>query len=145
MNDLRFIGVVRTPFDTTADCPCQSQVSDIVATLEVSPEYEPGLRDVEHCSHLFVLYWLDRANREMLDAKPPFDTETHGVFATRSPSRPNPIGLSVVELLERDGCTLHIKGMDCIDGTPLLDIKPYAPNIDSHPEAKIGWHAKRSE
>lgn len=144
-NTLRFIGLIHTPFATPADCPRQSQVSDVLASLEVFPEYAPGLRDVERCSHLFVLYWLDQANRALLDARPPFDTETHGVFATRSPHRPNPIGLSVVDLLERDGTTLHIRGMDCIDGTPLLDIKPYAPAIDSHPQAKVGWQPEQSE
>lgn len=144
-NELRFIGVIHTPFAAAANCPRQSQVSEVTAALEVFPEYAPGLRDVERCSHLFVLYWLDRADRGMLDAKPPFDAETHGVFATRSPHRPNPIGLSVVELLERDGNTLRIRGMDCIDGTPLLDIKPYAPAIDSRPKAKVGWQPEQGE
>lgn len=97
------------------------------------------MRDIEKCTHLIALYWLHLSNRDKLIAIPPHDGREHGVFATRSPNRPNPIGLSVVRLIERNGRFLKVSGLDAIDGTPLIDLKPYSPEIDSFPDAKVGW------
>ncbi len=102
-------------------------------------DYEPALLDVERCSHLIVLYWQDRANRSILQTRTPWGPEVHGVFATRSPNRPNPVGLCVVKLVEREGRFLKVRGMDALDGSPLIDIKPYSPQIDSVQDARIGW------
>lgn len=107
--------------------------------MEVCEEFLPGLADVEGCTHLFLLRWLDRADRKMLKAFPPHDGKEHGVFATRSPNRPNPIGLGVVELLEVSGGRLRVRGLDALEGTPLLDIKPRFSEVDSIPDATVGW------
>jgi tRNA-Thr(GGU) m(6)t(6)A37 methyltransferase TsaA len=109
--------------------------------LKILPEYEAGLTDIEGLSHLFVIWEFDRAQGFELVGTPPCDNRSHGVFATRSPRRPNPIGLTVVELLRRDGSDLHVRGVDMLDGTPILDIKPY---LSSVPEEKLrrGWLAE---
>jgi tRNA-Thr(GGU) m(6)t(6)A37 methyltransferase TsaA len=106
----------------------------------VQPEYEAGLEDVEGFSHMILLYHFDRAAPGYaLEVTPFLDEEVHGLFATRYPRRPNAIGLSVVQLVEREGCTLHVAGIDVLDGTPLLDIKPYVPPFDAYPDATYGW------
>jgi len=109
--------------------------------LEILKEFEPGLADIEGFSHLFVLWEFDRSHDFDLISRPPSDDKPHGVFATRSPRRPNPIGLTVVELLRRDGGALHVRGVDMLDGTPVLDLKPY---LSSVPEAQLrrGWLAE---
>jgi tRNA-Thr(GGU) m(6)t(6)A37 methyltransferase TsaA len=109
--------------------------------LEIAPEFELGLADIEGFSHLFVIWAFDRSSGYELTAAPPSDNRTHGVFATRSPFRPNPIGLTVVSLLRREGARLHVRGIDMLDGTPILDIKPYLSNV---PEEKLrrGWLAE---
>ena len=109
--------------------------------LKILPEYEAGLTDIEGLSHLFVIWEFDRAQGFELVGTPPCDNRSHGVFATRSPRRPNPIGLTVVELLRREGGDLHVRGVDMLDGTPILDIKPY---LSSVPEEKLrrGWLAE---
>ncbi|HYA89564.1 MAG TPA: tRNA (N6-threonylcarbamoyladenosine(37)-N6)-methyltransferase TrmO, partial [archaeon] len=105
-------------------------------------EYEPGLADIEGFSHLFVLWVFDRSDGFDLTATPPTDERRpHGVFATRSPRRPNPIGLTVVELLGRTGATLHVRGVDMLDGTPILDIKPYLSSVPQD-ELRRGWLAE---
>jgi tRNA-Thr(GGU) m(6)t(6)A37 methyltransferase TsaA len=109
--------------------------------LEILPEFEEGLRDIEGFSHLYVIWCFDRAEGYELTAHPPCDDRTHGVFATRSPLRPNPLALTVVQLLERSGNRLRVRGVDMLDGTPVLDIKPYLSSI---PEEKLrrGWLAE---
>jgi tRNA-Thr(GGU) m(6)t(6)A37 methyltransferase TsaA len=139
---MRPIGVISTPFATLADCPRNGRQLDPapVCVARVFPEFVPGLRSLEGFSHLILLYWMNRTKGPMLEFKPPFDEQTRGVFATRAPWRPNPIGLSVVAFDGFDGEDgLKVRYLDCMDGTPLLDIKPYLPSTDAEPEAKMGW------
>lgn len=137
---LKRIGTIHSPYKRRGDAPRQGRHKDDESTLEIFEPYLPALLDVEQCSHLIVLYWQDRGNRDVLQNRTPWGPETHGVFATRSPNRPNPIGLCVVKLLERKGRYLKVTWMDALDGSPLLDIKPYSSGIDSVPDARIGWH-----
>ena len=125
------IGTIHSPFQTREGTPRQGRFSDALVTLEILPEFTEGLQDVEQQPHLIVLYWLDRSNRTALKAIPPHTGIEHGVFATRSPDRPNPIGICIVELVRREGNQLFVRGLDALDGTPLLDIKPYSAAIDS--------------
>lgn len=127
---IRPIGYVRSPYKEKKDAPRQGRLSDTVSEIVIGEEYLSGLDDVEKKSHLIVLSWFDRADRSMLRATPPHDPVEHGVFATRSPNRPNPVGFSVVDLIERDGNILRVRGLDALDGTPVVDIKPYSPDID---------------
>lgn len=127
---IRPIGYVRSPYKEKKDAPRQGRLSDTVSEIVIGEEYLSGLDDVEKKSHLIVLSWFDRADRTMLRASPPHDPVEHGVFATRSPNRPNPVGFSVVDLIERDGNILRVRGLDALDGTPVVDIKPYSPDID---------------
>ncbi|PLV57536.1 tRNA (N6-threonylcarbamoyladenosine(37)-N6)-methyltransferase TrmO [Thermotoga sp. SG1] len=136
---LKPIGVIRSPYRNVSECPFQGRFSKEDFIIELYPEYEEGLKDIDTCSHLIVLYWLHKADRERLIALPPFDRKEHGVFATRSPHRPNPIGFSVVELLKVDGRRLFVRGFDALDGTPVVDIKPYSSKIDCVENARIGW------
>lgn len=140
----RPIGVLRTPFASRADCPRngrQLQPAPVCRAV-IEPAFVPGLASLDGFSHLILLYWLDLAGAADLLFTPPFDSQPRGVFATRSPARPNPIGLSVVAF---DGFgapgELLVRYLDCIDGTPLLDIKPYLPSTDAEPEATMGWLA----
>jgi tRNA-Thr(GGU) m(6)t(6)A37 methyltransferase TsaA len=107
--------------------------------VEVLEEYAPGLKDLQGFSHIILLYHLHRAQRYTLAVTPFLDTQQRGLFATRAPKRPNPIGLSVVKLVRVEGCLLHVENVDMLDGTPLLDIKPYVPEFDHQPEVRIGW------
>ena len=140
--NLRQIGVVHSPYGELQDTPFQGKHANDESTLEVFDDYELGLLDVDHCSHLIVLYWQDRADRSILQCRTPWGPEIHGVFATRSPNRPNPIGMCVVDLLERRGRFLRVRCMDAIDGSPLIDIKPYSSEVDCVQGASIGWHKK---
>ncbi len=136
------IGFVRSPYKETSAIPKGLGAKhDAEGVLEILPEFEAGLKDVEGFSHLFVLWVFDRVDGFELVGMPPTDRQPHGVFATRSPRRPNPIGLTVVELLRRDGGALHVRGVDMLDGTPILDIKPYMSSI---PQEKLrrGWLAE---
>jgi tRNA (adenine37-N6)-methyltransferase len=144
--EMRPIGFVRSPYQDRAQVPkgpCAEHRA--LGTLELQPELEAGLADIEGFSHLFVLWVFDRAEGYDLVARVPLDEEVpHGVFASRSPRRPNPIGLTVVELLGRDGARLRVKGVDMLDGTPILDIKPYLSGVA--PEAlRRGWVAEAEE
>ena len=139
---LYFIGRIRTPWPTRDDCPKNSRESDAVCTVELDPRFAPGLKDVETCSHLVLLYWMDRAPRNLVLQVPGHYGVQHGTFALRSPARPNPIAMSVVKLLRIEANTLSVAGLDCLDGTPLLDIKPYFASTDSVPDAVVGWHKK---
>jgi tRNA-Thr(GGU) m(6)t(6)A37 methyltransferase TsaA len=146
---LRPIGVLRTPFERLADCPRNPRQLDPAPECQVCvfPEFAPGLSGLEGLSHLILLYWLDRAERSSLIIHPPFDPTPRGVFSTRAPTRPNPIGLSVVSFEGfADEVTLRVRYLDCVNGTKLIDIKPYLPTTDSEPDAKMGWltpHATR--
>jgi tRNA-Thr(GGU) m(6)t(6)A37 methyltransferase TsaA len=135
---LRQIGVVRSPYKTRKDAPFQGRHTEDIATLEIFEEYEPGLLDIEDCSHLIVLYWLDRGNRSVLKTRTPWGPKVHGVFATRSPNRPNPIGFCVADLVERNGRFLKVRGLDALDGSPLIDIKPYS-RLDAVHDSRIAW------
>jgi tRNA-Thr(GGU) m(6)t(6)A37 methyltransferase TsaA len=137
-----FIGRIRTPWTERKDCPKNPRESDEPCQLEFNPIYAPALRDVASCSHLIVLYWMDKAPRNLLLQVPGIYGVRRGTFALRSPARPNPIALSVVKLVKVEGATLTVVGLDCLDGTPLLDIKPYFASTDSVPDAAVGWHAK---
>ena len=133
------IGVVRSPYTNTKQIPKGLGAKhEVDGVLEILPEFELGLTDVEGFSHLIVLWTFDRSQGFELLGTPPCDNQPHGVFATRSPRRPNPIGLTVVELLRRDGRSLHVRGVDMLDGTPILDIKPYMSSV---PEEILrrGW------
>jgi tRNA-Thr(GGU) m(6)t(6)A37 methyltransferase TsaA len=133
------IGFVSSPYNSTSEIPKGLNAKhEAEGILQILPEFEPGLADTEGFSHLFVLWHFHRAQDYDLVGKPPIDDRTHGVFATRSPRRPNPIGLTVVALLRREGGRLHVRGVDMLDGTPILDIKPYLSSI---PEEKLrrGW------
>lgn len=139
MITLNPIGTVRSPYTITAQVPKGLGARhDAEGVLEIRPELEEGLRDIEGFSHLFVLWIFDRADGYDLLAHPPSDDRPHGVFATRSPRRPNPIGLTVVELLGRDGTRLHVRGVDMLDGTPIVDIKPYLSSIPTE-NLRRGW------
>ena len=111
--------------------------------MEIYPDYVEGLKDIEESSHLIVLYWLHLAKRDVLMTKTPFGPELRGVFACRSPSRPNPIAFCVAKLLGRKDNRLLVQGIDAIDGSPLLDLKPYSSDLDSVPGIKIGWFHKK--
>jgi tRNA (adenine37-N6)-methyltransferase len=139
---LRPIGVVRSPFTDTAAIPKGLGAQhEAEGTLEIDAGLERGLQDIEGFSHLYVIWVFDRAQPvDALTARPPSDDREHGVFATRSPQRPNPIGLTVVRLLRRDGRSLHVRGVDMLDGTPILDIKPYLSNVPAE-ELRRGWLA----
>lgn len=139
MFTLEPIGFVRSAFTTTADIPKGLGARhDAEGVIELRPELEPGLQDIEGFSHLYVLWIFDRAAGAELTAFPPSDDRPHGVFATRSPQRPNPIGLSVVELLGRDGPRLRVRGVDMLDGTPVVDLKPYLSNVPAD-VLRRGW------
>lgn len=133
------IGVIHTPYSKRENIPRQGRLSLELCEIEVFPEYAPALKDIEQCTHLFVIFWLHLGDRCRLTAVPPHDGKEHGVFATRSPSRPNPLALDIVELLQVKGNRLKVKGMDALDGSVLLDIKPYSAGIDSFPQASIAW------
>ncbi len=146
---VRPIGVLNTPWRTVEECPRNGRQPDPapLCRARLLAEFVPGLQDLDGFTHLILLYWLDRAPAAKPTVTPRFDTTERGVFATRSPARPNPIGLSVVrfEGQEAPG-TLKLRFLDCIDGTPLLDIKPYLPTTDAEPDASMGWlqpHATR--
>ena len=147
---LRPIGTLHTPWRSIADCPRNGRQPDPapLCTVRIFPGYLEGLHSLDGFSHLILLYWMDQAKQPQLVFTPPFDTEPRGVFATRGPRRPNPIGLSVVAFdgFETPDC-LKVRYLDCIDGTPLIDIKPYLPTTDSEPAACMGWldqHATRN-
>lgn len=140
----RPVGVVRSRFADTAGMPIQTAgAPDETGSLEVFPEYAAGLRDIEGFEFLILLTHLHRNDKEPLEVTPFLDDRSHGVFATRAPSRPNHIGLSIVRLTSVEGATLFFSGNDMIDGTPVLDIKPYVPAFDLRQTDRVGWFAAR--
>ena len=132
-----FIGRIRTPWTERDQCPKNARGSDAACSVELDPRYAAALDGVASCSHLVLLYFMDRARRDLL-VQSPRHGERRGTFALRSPVRPNPIAMSVVRLLRVDGTRLTVVGLDCLDGTPLIDIKPYFPSVDSVPDAIVG-------
>ena len=134
-----FIGRIRTPWKERKDCPKNARESDAICALELDPRWTPALKDVESCTHLVVLYWMDRAPRNIVLQVPSHYGIQRGTFALRSPARPNPIAMSVVALKGVNGGSLSVVGLDCLDGTPLIDIKPYFASVDAVPEAIVGW------
>jgi len=142
MFNMQPIGYVRSPYSATRDVPKGLGAKhEAEGDLEIREEFAEGLLDIEGFSHLFVIWEFDRADGYNLVGMPPSDDRPHGVFATRSPRRPNPIGLTVVELLSREGRRLHVRGIDMLDGTPILDIKPYLSSVPSE-RLRRGWLAE---
>jgi tRNA (adenine37-N6)-methyltransferase len=141
MFPMQSIGIVHSPYTETAQIPkgpgAQHRAEGVLAIL---PEFEDGLTDIEGFSHLFVLWVFDRTGGYDLLVTPPTATHPHGVFATRAPRRPNPIGLTVVQLLGREGARLHVRGIDMLDGSPILDLKPYLSSVPAE-HLKRGWLA----
>jgi tRNA-Thr(GGU) m(6)t(6)A37 methyltransferase TsaA len=136
----RPIGLIRSPFTRKDQTPIQPYRSQAAGQVMLLPDYEGGLEGLEDFSHVILLYFFHNAEPGYdLVVTPYLDSEPHGLFATRYPRRPNPIGLSVVRLVRREGHVLHVDGIDVLDGTPLLDIKPYVPPFDAFPEATMGW------
>jgi len=145
MNEIKYksIGVVHSPFKEPKGTPIQpTAAKGIDGTVEVFPEYAEGLKDLEGFSHIILIYHFHLSKRASLKVKPYMDNETHGVFAMRGPSRPNTIGISVVRLVKIEENILHIQDVDIVDGTPLLDIKPYVPEFDIREVEKTGWLEK---
>ena len=142
MNELRYkpIGIIHSPFKQPHGTPIQpAGAQDIEGTVEIASEYVEGLKDIEGFSHIILIYHFHLSKGYSLAVKPYMDDQSRGLFATRAPSRPNPIGISIVRLVRVDENMLHIKGVDIVDGTPLLDIKPYVPEFDTLKAEKIGW------
>ncbi len=134
------IGVIHSPFREPKDIPIQSSAArDIEGTVEVYEEYIEGLKDLDGFSHIILIYYFHLSKRYSLKVKPFMDDNLRGVFSTRAPSRPNNIGLSIVRLIKIEGNILYIKDVDVVDGTPLLDIKPYVPEFDVREDVRIGW------
>ncbi len=149
MIKFRPIGYVRAPYSDTAQIPKGPGAKhEAEGNLEIDAEFEAGLQDIEGFSHLFVIWVFDRAEGYELVGVPPTDDRPHGVFSTRSPYRPNPIGLTVVQVLGRDGRKVRVRGLDMLDGTPILDLKPYMSGVAAE-KIRRGWfdeaEAKRAE
>jgi tRNA-Thr(GGU) m(6)t(6)A37 methyltransferase TsaA len=142
---LYYIGRIHTPWRRREDCPKNARESAAVCTIEIDPRWAQALAGVETCSHLVVLYWMDKAPRELAVQVPRHYGVGRGTFALRSPARPNPIAMSVVRLLKVEGTRLDVVGLDCLDATPLLDIKPYFASTDAVPDAMVGWYAGRKQ
>jgi len=141
--ELTPIGLIHSPHQQAEGTPIQPRYAETVeGTVEVFPEFVPGLRDLEGFERIWLLFWCDRARAARLEVVPYLDTQPRGVFATRAPSRPNPIGLSCVRLLAIEGPLLRVAGLDMLEGTPLLDIKPYVPDWDVFPAERVGWYAQ---
>ncbi len=140
------IGVIRTPFETLEGMPIQpAGAGKAVGQVVVDPQYAEGLADIEGFSHLILIYVFHQSKGFRLKVKPFLDDRVRGLFATRAPRRPNPVGLSIVELLRREENILHVGHIDVVDGTPLLDIKPYVPAFDSPEATAIGWLEGKAE
>ncbi len=142
MREIRYqpIGTIYSPFETPEGTPIQPLAAKgVVGRVELDPAYTEGLKDVGGFSHIMLVYHFHLSKRPSLTVRPYLDHRLRGVFATRSPSRPNPIGVSVVRLIRVEGCTLHVRDLDIVNGTPLLDIKPYVPEFDVNEPVRIGW------
>jgi tRNA-Thr(GGU) m(6)t(6)A37 methyltransferase TsaA len=138
---LYYIGRIRTPWKRREDCPKNPRESEAVCTVVLDPRWVQGLSGLESVTHVVVLYWMDQARRDLVLQAPHHYPERRGTFALRSPVRPNPIAVSVARVVRVEGNEVSVIGLDCLDGTPLLDLKPYFPSTDSVPDASVGWHA----
>jgi tRNA (adenine37-N6)-methyltransferase len=141
---MRPIGVIHSPFTEKDKTPIQASRSQAIGLVEVSPEFSDGLQDIDGFSHIILIYAFHLSSGYSLRVKPFLDDHEHGLFATRYPYRPNPIGLSVVRLTQRQGAALTVEGIDVLDGTPLLDIKPYVEDFDMRTGIRTGWYETRS-
>lgn len=142
---LKPIAVIHTPFTEKSETPIQFSRSMAFGEIELFPEYEAGLEGIDELSHLILIYVFHKAlNSTELMSKPFLDDKPHGIFSTRFYQRPNAIGFSIVRLVERNGLRLKIQSVDMLDGTPLLDIKPYVPEFDVCTPDKLGWYVKRA-
>jgi tRNA-Thr(GGU) m(6)t(6)A37 methyltransferase TsaA len=139
------IGIIHTPFTDKSQTPIQASRSQAKGVVEVYPEYAEGLQDLEGFSHIFLLYAFHESSDYSLLVRPFLDDQLRGLFATRYPARPNPIGLSVVKLTSRIGNSLEIEEVDMLDGTPLLDIKPYVMDFDNRTDTRCGWYEIRNK
>jgi tRNA-Thr(GGU) m(6)t(6)A37 methyltransferase TsaA len=139
------IGVIHSPFTEKDQTPIQAVRSQAIGLVEVFPEFAEGLKDIEDLSHIYLLYVFHKSSGYTLQVKPFLDDQEHGLFATRYPCRPNPIGISTVRLVSRRDNFLTIEGVDVLDGTPLLDIKPYVPDFDLRTDVRTGWYETRSK
>ncbi len=137
--------MIRSPFKDIKGMPIQpAGAKGVAGAIEIEPEYCDGLSDLREFSHIILIYHFHRSSGYSLRVKPFMDDELHGVFATRAPKRPNPIGISVVKLVKVEGCNLFIEDVDIVDGTPLLDIKPYVPEFDDIKVERIGWLSQKA-
>jgi tRNA-Thr(GGU) m(6)t(6)A37 methyltransferase TsaA len=135
---LYFIGRIRTPWTHRDDCPKNARESEAVCTIEVEARWAAALTDIGTCSHLLVLYWMNQARRDLVLQVPRHLGRPRGTFALRSPVRPNPVAACVVRLIALEGTRLSVVGLDCLDGTPLVDLKPYFASTDAVPDATVG-------
>ena len=143
---LKPIGVIHSPFREASNTPIQGVLTrGPEGEVEIFPEFATGLRDLEGFERIWLVFWFHRAKPAKLVVTPYLDNQEHGVFATRAPSRPNPVGLSCVRLLRIEGNRLHIADLDVLDETPLLDLKPYVPAFDCFPESRIGWLQNKTD
>src|SRR5659263_679956 len=148
MKEIRYvpIGIIHSPFKEIKGMPIQpTGARGIAGTIEIDSEYVNGLKDIEVLSHIILIYHLHLSKGYSLEVIPFMDDEMHGVFSTRAPRRPNPIGLSVVRLVSVKGAPLHVEDVDIADGTPLLDIKPFVPEVDVQKVERIGWLATKAD
>lgn len=142
---LSAIGLINSPFSDPVHTPIQSARSTAAGWIEIFPEYAAGLQDIEDFSHLFLIYQLHKTSEIHLLVEPFLDNQKHGIFATRHPFRPNHIGLSIVQLISRHSNRLDIAGVDMLDQSPLLDIKPYVPEFDTRENVRAGWYEHRAK
>jgi tRNA-Thr(GGU) m(6)t(6)A37 methyltransferase TsaA len=139
----RPIGVIHSPFRDVKGMPIQpAGAEDILGSVDIEPDYAAGLKDIEGFSHIILIYHFHLAEAYSLEVKPFLDDELHGIFATRAPRRPNAIGISIVRLMTVEGSVIHVADVDVVDGTPLLDLKPYVPEFDVRRTERIGWLSK---
>lgn len=139
------IGIIHSPFEEKEQMPIQASRSQAVGMAEIFPEFADGLQDIDGFSHIILIYAFHRSSGFALHIKPFLDDHERGLFSTRYPRRPNPIGLSIVSLMFRRENTLTFEGADVLNGTPLLDLKPYVPDFDQQTEVRAGWYETRSK
>jgi tRNA-Thr(GGU) m(6)t(6)A37 methyltransferase TsaA len=147
MREIKYtpVGVVHSPFKDVKGMPIQTVgAKGVGGTLEIEPQYQDGLKDLEGFSHIILIYHFHRSKGYSLEVKPFMDDDVRGVFATRAPQRPNPIGISVVKLVKVQGRVIFIEDVDIVDGTPLLDIKPFVPEFDVREVERTGWLSKKA-
>jgi len=142
---LQKIGIINTPYTTLEEMPIQPKgAQELIASLTINKEYTQGLKDLDGFSHIYLIYYFHKAKRSELEVIPFMDTHSHGVFSTRSPLRPSHIGMSLTQLVSVDDNIVTIRGIDVLDGTPLLDIKPYIPQFESTDDVQTGWMNKKA-